>query len=678
MNWEAPGSDALVTAVSIVPERDANGNIVGALAVGRDVTALTKAEHGLRESVRLYREVFDTVSESLIVIDVTSAGGMTIAGLNASAARFFSLSDETARGKLLDSVAPDYLLAVVNPHLKECLSSRLRQRSVHELNLPDARRLYVEFTIHPVCETDGTISRMILLSRDVTERTMAEDAIRKLNQAIEQSPAAIIITDPKGLIEYVNPKFTRVSGYSADEVIGKTPRFLQSGDKSSTEYRELWETIASGREWRGEFHNRKKDGTLFWESASISPMKDATGVITHYLAVKEDITEQKRLQDELVQSQRMQSLGTLAAGIAHDFNNILGIILGHANLIVEGSFEAERSRQSVRSIESAASRGSLLVRHLLTFAQKSDVTFESVRLDQALGDVVRIINEAFPRAISVTTHLPESLPPIYADAAQIHQVFLNLCVNARDAMPRGGSITISASIHDRAELVTAFPNACEDRYVCVTVADTGSGMDAETRRRIFEPFFTTKGPGKGTGLGLAIVFGVMVTHKGFIDVESEVGTGTAFHLYFPVQAGLRAIDPVVPHVDTNTLKGTETILIVEDEELLRDMLRMALTNKGYTVIEANNGVAAVEAYARDHASISLILTDMGLPRLEGAELVRALVAIDPSAVIIIASGYIEPDVKAEALRAGARDFLQKPYAQQDLLQKIRHLLDAGS
>ncbi|MGA9408266.1 MAG: ATP-binding protein, partial [Bacteroidota bacterium] len=388
-----------------------------------------------------------------------------------------------------------------------------------------------------------------------------------------------------------------------------------------------------------------------------------------------DDTKQQLLEQQLIQAQKLESLGTLAGGIAHDFNNILGIIVGHATLIKRSGLDPEKQSQSIEAITTAAQRGAALVRQLLTFARKSDVIMHRIQLNDSIKEVASLLRETFPKIIDVSMKLQEKLPLILADSTQIHQVLLNLCVNARDAMPEGGKLAISTQTVEGTSIQSKFPKAKICNYVVVEVSDTGSGMDEETRLKIFEPFFTTKEPGKGTGLGLAVAFGIISLHYGFIDVASTPGRGTTFSLYFPVN--VEEIEPfhIKGEMLGETPGGTETILLVEDEEMLRELAKMALKGKGYTVITATNGEEAIQIYKARKKEIALVLSDMGLPKLDGYSAFKELKEINPAIKFVIASGYIDPVQKSEILKSGVKEFIQKPYVPNDMLSKIRNVLD---
>jgi PAS domain S-box-containing protein len=527
---------------------------------------------------------------------------------------------------------------------------------------------------------------------DTTERKRVEEELRRLTHAMEQSPLSVMITDTAGNMEYVNPRFTEITGYSVDEVRGKNPRILKSGETSAEEYKKLWETILAGDVWRGEFCDKKKNGELFWESASISPVRDEKGTITHFIAIKEDITAQKladeklreneikrrELERQLIQSQKLEGLGTLASGIAHDFNNLLGIIMGNASLLAAMNTDATPvQKKNTDAILKAASRGASLVKQMLTFARKTDVLIESVELNDIVNEVLKLLHETFPRTIVVEARLARDLPLIDADATQVNQVLLNLCVNARDAMPQGGILTITTYLESGEELLGKHPKAAAQNYIVLSVADNGFGMDEDTQHRIFEPFFTTKEHGKGTGLGLSLAFGIMESHNGFITFQSELGKGTTFQCYFPLPDKA----PALPQAEKAAIEeipgGGETILVVEDEELLRELLRDILEPKGYTVLTAEDGEEGIEAYSKHRDEIALVISDLGLPKFGGDELYHKLAGVNPNVRMILSSGYIEPAMKTRILKEGVKDFIQKPYNPGEVLRAVRRVFEMG-
>jgi CheY-like chemotaxis protein len=373
----------------------------------------------------------------------------------------------------------------------------------------------------------------------------------------------------------------------------------------------------------------------------------------------------------------MESLGTLASGIAHDFNNILSIIIGHASLLERLPADRSTIQKNAEAITKAGMRGASLVKQMLTFARKTDVTIESVTLNDVVNELVILLHETIPRTITVALHVEKDLPVIEADATQVHQVMLNLCLNARDAMPSGGTLTITTQVESGKTLRRKHPKANAQDYVLLSVADTGMGMDEETQRRIFEPFFTTKERGKGTGLGLSLVFGIMESHNGFVTVQSELGKGTACHCYFPVPHNAPNLTQIEERTIEEITGGSETLLVVEDEEMLRELLKSFLESKGYTVLTAEDGEHGLAAYRQHRNTIALVISDHGLPKYSGDELYRSLKLLKPDVLFILASGYIEPGMKSEIFKSGIKEFIQKPYDENDLLRVVRRVLDNG-
>lgn len=520
------------------------------------------------------------------------------------------------------------------------------------------------------------------VARDITERRKAEELMRKLQHAIEQSDEVIFMTESDGTITYVNPSFEHVYGFGRSEAIGKTPRILKGGALSNDYYREFWAQLLAGKVVRGELVNRTKGGDDITIDSSVSPIHGAEGSIIGFIAVQNDITKQKRadeerkrLEMELFQAQKIESVGTLAGGVAHDFNNILGIILGHATLLDQEVGNSAKFLKSRDSIIAAARRGASLVQQILTFARKTEISFETVNVNDTIADLVRMMEETFPKTISFSLRLCADAPHIEADRTRLHQTFLNLCVNARDAMPEGGTITISTDRLVGRHLPPGTAGSGAEEYLCVRISDTGVGMDASTQRRIFEPFFTTKPEGKGTGLGLAVVDGIMKSHAGYIEVESEPRRGTTFLLYFPVSSNVHRSTGQQQSPFGSARGGSETILLVEDEEALLDMVRGLLELKGYTVLVASNGEEALRLYSQRRREIALVVSDMGLPKLDGGNLYLQIRAANPEAKVVLVSGYVEPDTKAALLNKGVRAFVQKPYVPQEILKQVREVLD---
>jgi len=510
--------------------------------------------------------------------------------------------------------------------------------------------------------------------RDISRRKEVLEQLRTLSTAVEQSSASIVITNVQGDIEYVNPKFAQLTGYAPEEVVGKNPRILKSGHTPAEAYQKLWSDITQGRAWRGEFQNKKKDGGLYWETAFISPIRDEQGKITHFLAIKDDITEKKRLEQQFLRAQRMDCLGAIAAGVAHDLNNILAPILMSVDLL-RSSPGAMAEKDFLELLHTSATRGTEVVRQLLIFGRGLEVRRSHVQVRTLLLEMARLIQETFPKTITVETSLPRDLWLISADPTQIHQVLLNLCVNARDAMAHGGVLTITAEnqIVDETAAAEA-PDARPGKFVRLTVTDTGTGMAPETLDKIFEPFFTTKEPGKGTGLGLATALGIVKGHEGFLQVHSRRGEGTRFEIYLPAMAGSEApeADKALARPPPPKAHG-EVILLVEDEDAMRAVGRQMLISNGYRVLTARNGAEGILKYSRHRNDILAVVTDLVMPVMDGAAFIRALRELSPRTRIIAMSG-LAPEAAPDQPQADA--FITKPFETEELIQTLQQVLNS--
>lgn len=526
-------------------------------------------------------------------------------------------------------------------------------------------------------DEEGRCVAIRSIGRDITKGRLAEEHFRKLAMAVEQSPVSIVMTTPGGLVQYVNPHYTEVTGYTLEDIFERQIPVLREGHASEAAYREFCATVSAGRKWRGELSTRHKDGHVIWESVQVSPIRNQLGEITHLLCLREDITERKNLEEQLRQAQKMESIGTLAGGIAHDFNNIIAIIRGFTELSLTETISAQDRQRYLRAVHTAALRAAGLVSQILTFSRKADVAYRPIELDQLINEHVRLLRETFPRTIEFACELEPTLPSFAADPNQLQQVLMNLCVNARDAMPDGGIITIRTSRIGGTDLARLNVDTTQD-YACIEVSDTGVGMLPEVKARIFEPFYTTKHESGGTGLGLAVAYGVVANHHGGIDVESTMGKGTTFRVYLPLISRAAMSTAQVPAdilSDADIPRGDEQVLVIEDEPALVDLMSMLLRAGGYGVHAISDGTEALDYVLRGGSEFDAVLLDINMPGISGLEVLKVLRQQRPSTPVLIVSGNLTPEVMAKIQAIGTVEVVDKPFDVVHLSKRLRAVLD---
>ena len=518
----------------------------------------------------------------------------------------------------------------------------------------------------------GVPVKMIGITSDVTHQRQIEEKMRQLVTAIEHAEEQIVVTDRQGKIQYCNPAFERVTGYSHAEVEGQNPRILRSGKHPPEFYRELWATLLRGEVWRGRLINRKKDGTFYDEDATISPILDASKRITGFVAIKRDVSERVHLERQLLQAQKLESIGRLAGGVAHDFNNLLTVINGYADFLLAELDPESELRSDAEEIRRAGERAAGLTKQLLAFSRKQIVEPKIVDVNAILRDSRRMLQRLIGEDVRLLTSEHPSLGRIKADPEQIYQVLMNLVVNARDAMPDGGTVNLETANVRFDQAQAAHPDSRPGPYVRITVTDDGIGMDERTRQRVFEPFFTTKDRDRGTGLGLSTVYGIVRQSGGWTEVKSEPGAGTCFALYFPEVE-------VVPDDGAAALSSVSassegTVLLVEDQDSVRRFSRSTLERHGYRVLEAANADEALDVVLAFRGEIHLLLTDVVLPGLNGKRLSERLRELRPKMKVLFMSGYTDEVLGHRGVLEPGVAYIPKPFSPDKLADKIAQVL----
>jgi two-component system cell cycle sensor histidine kinase/response regulator CckA len=506
------------------------------------------------------------------------------------------------------------------------------------------------------------------------ERRRAEEERSRLVAAIEQATEMVLVTDLTGAIQYANPAFERITGYDRQEAIGQNPRFLKSGRQDDDFYQGLWTTVLAGGVWQGRMTNRRKDGSLYEQQTTISPVRDAGGSVVDLVAVARDVTREVALESQLRQAQKMDELGRLAGGVAHDFNNLLTAIIGSAELVLAELPADAPALQDAQNIQRAARRGADLTQKLLAVSRRQRLATRAIALGEVVTDFARLVRRLLREDIELVVRADVPGPTVHGDPGAMDQILMNLVTNARDAISGSGTIAVDVTAvsldQDDCDLLGAgIPGA----WVLLAVSDTGSGMTEDVQQRLFEPFFTTKEAGAGTGLGMAVVFGLVQEHRGFVRVDSDPGTGTTVRVYFPASAEAAT---GTPYEASGRLPcGSETVLVVEDEEALRGFARRALEKHGYRVRTAANGLDALDVLRAEGAEVALVVSDMVMPRMGGPQLERAMREAGFRMPMLFTSGYAARTVDEQRLREGGVPFLAKPWTVADLLRRVREVLD---
>ena len=664
----------------ITPIKNTDGEIIHFLSTGRDITEHKRTEEELKSKTAFFEAQLNSTISAIILVDRSGA----VAFENRRFAEILKLpagapaaKDEQEHLSLVARFAKDpKQFSLQNTLVK----GRPMEASRDEVELGDGTVL--DRYSSPVIGKDGRTYGRLWTYRDITQQKRAlrdlAESLSLLDATLESTVDGILVVDGRGRLTKFNRKFVEMwklpgeilDAKDDDRALAFVVSQLKSPDTFTSKVRELYARPEAESFDVLEF----KDGRVFERYSQPHRVGDA---IVGRVWCFRDVTERRKLESRLLRTQRMESIGTLAGGIAHDLNNVLAPILISIDLLRAESRGDPEQLKVIEAIRTSANRGASLVRQVLTFARGLEGQRVAVDLRALFSDFESLVKETFPKNIRIVTEAPRDLKRVNGDPTQIHQVLLNLAVNARDAMPTGGVLSIVASSHTCDEAsVLGHADAKPGNYVRIAVDDTGEGISPEIRDRVFEPFFTTKEVGKGTGLGLATVYAIVKSHNGFITVSSNVGSGTTFYIHLPTDPGLPEPEPARPAAPVAASKGRgETILVVDDEDAIRRVLTRVLERSGYRVVSASDGAQACEYYADHMDEIALVLTDMMMPVMDGAATISAVLSMNPSARIVASSGLHVAENTAKAHALGVHDFLPKPYETATVLRAIRGVLD---
>jgi len=625
----------------------------------RDITERKLSEESLMKSEKRYRTLIENTPICVHEIDLNGRlNSMNVAGL-----RMMEIEKESE----IKGIA--YIDAVCEED-KERIGALLdRALKGHSSKFEftssgDDPRIFSSCLI-PIFGDAQTVVKLMGVTDDITKRKKAEEELSRLHTAIENSAETMIITDVQGAIQYVNPAFELTTGYSKEEAIGLNARILKSGKHDETFYKNMWDIITSGEVWHGRMINKKKSGELYEEESTISPIKDNTGAITGYVAVKRDVTKEVLLEKELRETQKLNAIGTLAGGIAHDLNNILTPILGYSTMAKDIAPKDSETGEFLDEIISAGHRAKELVKQILTFSRRGEQDFQSLEVYLIVKEVLKLMKATIPATIKIVENIDTEPAYILGDPTQIHQVVVNLCTNAAYAMKdKGGVLTVTLRRKRlKSAGVTKAGSRVSPDYVKLSVRDTGCGMDPATLERIFEPFYTTKPEGEGTGLGLSVIHGIVESHSGHIDVESQPGEGTAFHVLLP---SIEQLPCGKSAKEAEYKKGKGRALVVDDQVDVAKTIGKIMNFLGYETAVMTDSQEALNLFTENPDIYDFVITDMTMPKMTGDKLAREILKLRQDIPVVVMTGYSDTINKEKAREIGIRALIPKPVTSHEL------------
>ncbi len=660
---EWPDGRQVFLSINATPLFNDSEEFDGMVAVIEDITEKYKAE---QDYEMLFREMLDGFAlHEIICDDSGNPVNYRFLAINPAFERLTGLSANFLIGKTVLDVLPQTEFYWIEKYGKVALTGE-----------PDAFENYSKELnrFFQVTAFRYAKNQFACIFADITQRKSAEADRNRLVEAIKQAGESIVITSPDGSIQYVNPAFEKMTGYSKEIAVGKNPRFLKSGVQGTTFYKTLWDTILSGNRWTGQLVNKNKDGGLYTSECSISPVKDENGNVTNFVWISKDITRQIEAEERMSQAQKMEAIGVLAGGIAHDFNNILFPIVGHAEILMEDSPDESPLRESLNEIYTGALRARDLVQQILSFSRQEKNELKLMKMQPIIKEALKLIRATISTTISINQNLDPNCGAVKADPTQIHQIVMNLATNAYHAMEdTGGELKVSLKEVELGEYDLISPDMKPGAQACLTFSDTGKGMKKDIMNKVFEPFFTTKEKGKGTGMGLSVVHGIVKNMSGAIQVHSEPGKGTEFNIFLPVVKS--TYEKQEAQASKPIPGGHERILLVDDEEAIIAMEKQILERFGYKVTSCDRSIEALEAFRANPGQFDLVITDMSMPKMSGDKLAIELIKIRPDIPVLLCTGFSESMTDEKIKSLGIKGFLMKPIVIKDLAKKLREVLD---
>jgi PAS domain S-box-containing protein len=677
--------------VDAAPIRDDQGRIVGAVNCWRDITEQKRAE----EAVRTTLQRFYTVLSKMHIAVVLATDDNRVEFVNQAVCDYFGWSEppEDIAGLASSDLIEKMKNAYLHPEeavarLKEIIGQGQPVKGEEVVMRNGCTHLRDFMPIRMAGQSYGRL----WYQADITDRKRMEEELRKSYDELEQRVAerteklarlaaamnsaseGIIIADTEWRIMHVNDAFTRLSGYTEAEAIGREMYFLRPEKADHAVYDEARASAQAGQACTRRYPVRRKDGNEFHVEGARSPVKDSEGNIVSYVVLWRDISEQLKLEEQLRQSHKMEAIGTLAGGVAHDFNNMLAIIIGNAELALDDTPESDGIRHNLDAIFKAAKRGRDLVKQILTFSRKSEQQQKNQHLTPLIEESFKLLRASIPSTIEMKLAINTKSDVARVNEAQFQQIIVNLCSNAAHAMQEKGGL-LEISLEDERLHLDDSPDSPPRRYLKLTVNDTGIGMGEEIKKRIFDPFFTTKGPGEGTGMGLAVVYGIVEAHNGIITVHSEPDKGSTFSVFLPKTQSSAA--PRTEASGSDIAGGEERLMFIDDEDGIIEMARPMLERLGYKVVSFNDPEAALDAFVKAPGDFDLIITDQTMPKMTGVALAGKLKAVRPDIPVMLCTGYSQTVSAKEAKARGIEGYVMKPLARKELAEAIRKVLDQG-